>query len=149
MGGATEVADLLGISRQRMLKLRERPDFPDPIGTLAQGDIWDLDEVAAWNRSGLRKSTSGRPTAKSAASTLGGRFLVEDKIDSGGFADVFRAVDKKKSGQIPAMAGIKIVKDVAALDPEAVRRFKRELRMLDEDLSHPHSSPTTEWQPQA
>jgi serine/threonine protein kinase len=141
MGGATEVADLLGISRQRVLKLRERPDFPDPIGSLAQGDIWDLDEVAAWHGSGLRQSTSGRPSAASAASTLGGRFLIEDKIDSGGFADVFRAVDKKKSGQIPAMVAIKIVKDLTALDPEAVRRFKRELRLLDEELAHPHIIP--------
>lgn len=141
MGGATEVADLLGISRQRVLKLRERPDFPDPIATIAQGDIWDLDEVAAWHGSGLRQATSGRPSAASAASTLGGRFLIEGKIDSGGFADVFRAVDKKKSGQIPAMVAIKIVKDITALDPEAVRRFRRELRLLDEELSHPHIIP--------
>ncbi len=141
MGGATEVAELLGISRQRVLKLRERPDFPDPIGTLAQGEIWDLDVVAAWNGSGLRQATSGRPSATSAAGTLGGRFLIEDKIASGGFADVYRAVDKKMSGQIPAVVAIKIVQDVAALDPEAVRRFKRELHMLDEKLSHPHIIP--------
>ncbi|WP_431913282.1 serine/threonine-protein kinase [Micromonospora carbonacea] len=138
IGGAAEVAELLGISRQRVLKLRERPDFPDPIGTLKQGEVWDLDEIAAWNGSGLRQSTSGRPSAEEMAKTLGGRFLLDDKIESGGHADVFRAVDKKKSGDIPAMVAIKILKDLSALDPELVRRFKRELRMLDEELAHPH-----------
>ncbi|WP_271189797.1 serine/threonine-protein kinase [Dactylosporangium matsuzakiense] len=142
MGGATEVAEALGVSRQRLLKLRERADFPDPIGELAQGPIWDLDEVKAWNGSGLRRSTSGRPSAGATAQTLGGRFLVEDKIDSGGFADVFRAVDRKKTGRVPSMAAVKIIKDdLVADDLEAVRRFKRELRMLDGELEHPHIIP--------
>lgn len=142
MGGATEVAELLGVSRQRLLKLRERADFPDPIGELAQGPVWDLDEVTAWNGSGLRRSGSGRPSADAAAQTLGGRFLIEDKIDSGGFADVFRAVDKTKTGRVASMAAVKIIKDdLVTSDPEAVKRFNRELRMLDGELEHPHIIP--------
>ena len=36
LGGVTEVAGLLGVSKQRLAKLRERADFPNPIGELAQ-----------------------------------------------------------------------------------------------------------------
>ncbi len=137
MGGVTEVAEVLGVSRQRLSKLRERPDFPDPIGELAQGLVWDLDAVAAWRRSDSRQSSAGRPPASLAARTLGGRFVLEEKIGSGGFADVFRAADRKQGGRLVA---VKVLHDVAVLDPEAIRRFRRELRLL-ENLEHPHVIP--------
>ena len=47
LDGASEVAGELGVPRQRLRVLRERPEFPDPIGTLAQGPVWDLDAVRA------------------------------------------------------------------------------------------------------
>ena len=134
MGGVTEVAEILGVSRQRLSKLRERPDFPDPIGKLAQGWIWDLDAVVVWNGSSSRVSSPGRPRANVAARTLGGRFALEEKIGRGGFADVYRATDKKQGGQLVA---VKVLHDVAAVQPEAIRRFRRELRLL-EGLDHPH-----------
>lgn len=134
MGGVTEVAELLGVSRQRLSKLRERPDFPDPIGNLAQGAVWDLDVVEAWHGSGSRTSRAGRPKAADAARTLGGRFVLEEKIGQGGFADVYRAADNKQGGQLTA---VKILHDIAMVEPEAIRRFHRELRLL-EGLSHPH-----------
>jgi eukaryotic-like serine/threonine-protein kinase len=134
MGGVTEVADLLGVSRQRLSRLRERPDFPDPIGELAVGPIWDLDAVKEWNGSGSRQSSAGRPSASAAARTLGSRFVLEEKIGFGGFADVFRAADRKQAGRLVA---VKVLQDVAALNQEAVRRFRRELRLL-EGLSHPN-----------
>jgi eukaryotic-like serine/threonine-protein kinase len=134
MGGVTEVAELLGVSRQRLAKLRERPDFPDPIGELAVGPIWDLDAVGAWQGSGSRQSSAGRPSSSAAARTFGGRFVREEKIGSGGFADVFRAADKKQAGRLVA---VKVLQDVAVLNPEAVRRFRRELRLLEE-LDHPN-----------
>jgi serine/threonine protein kinase len=134
MGGVTEVAELLGVSRQRLSKLRERPDFPDPIGNLAQGAVWDLDVVEAWHGAGSRSSRAGRPKAAEAARTLGGRFVLEERIGRGGFADVYRAADNKQGGQLVA---VKVLHDVAMVEPEAIRRFHRELRLL-EALSHPH-----------
>ena len=128
IGGVTEVANLLGVSRQRLLKLRERADFPDPIGELAQGPVWDLEEIASWNGSGLGRSSSGRPRSDVAARTLGGRFVLETPIGQGGFADVYRAVDKKDGGTPVA---VKILRDVESVDPEVIRRFRRELRLLE------------------
>lgn len=134
MGGVTEVAELLGVSRQRLAKLRERLDFPDPIGNLAQGAVWDLDEVEAWHGAGSRPSRAGRPKAADSARRLGGRFVLEEKIGRGGFADVYRAADNKQGGQLVA---VKVLHDVAMVEPEAIRRFHRELRLL-EGLAHPH-----------
>lgn len=134
MGGVTEVAELLGVSRQRLSKLRERPDFPDPIGNLAQGAVWDLDVIEAWHGAGNRSSRAGRPKAADIARTLGGRFVLEEKIGRGGFADVYRAADNKQGGQLVA---VKVLHDVAMVEPEAIRRFHRELRLM-EGLSHPH-----------
>jgi len=38
--GVTEVARLLGVSRQRVSELRGRPGFPEPVAELASGPIW-------------------------------------------------------------------------------------------------------------
>lgn len=141
MGGVSEVAELLGVSRQRVSKLRERPDFPDPLGELAQGPIWDLEAIKRWHGSGLRQASAGRPRAEVAAGTLGGRFVLEEPpIGHGGFADVYRAIDKKQAGRTPALVAVKVLNDVASVDPEAIRRFKRELRLL-EQLEHPNVVP--------
>jgi serine/threonine protein kinase len=141
VGGVTEVAAELGVSRQRMAKLRERPDFPDPLGELAQGPVWDLDAIAQWSHSSLRRS-AGRPSAAATRHTLGGRFVLEEpRIGQGGFADVYRAVDKKMSGRAPSVVAVKILRDVHELDVEVIRRFRRELRLLDEELHHPHVIP--------
>jgi serine/threonine protein kinase len=141
MGGMTEVAELLGVSRQRVAKLRERPDFPDPLGELAQGPVWDLDALQSWNGSGLRQSSAGRPRADVAARTLGGRFVLEEpSIGQGGFADVYRAVDRKQTRPGAPLVAVKLLRDVQSVDPEAIRRFKRELRLL-EQLEHPNVIP--------
>ncbi|OBF19681.1 serine/threonine protein kinase (plasmid) [Mycobacterium kubicae] len=134
LGGMTEVAQLLGVSTQRAAALRDRPDFPDPVGEIAQGPIWDLDVVAGWNGSGLRQTKAGRPKAEVATRTLGGRFLLETPaVGSGGFADVFRATDRK-TGELVA---VKVLRDTASVEPEAIARFKRELKLL-EGLRHPN-----------
>ncbi len=135
MGGVAEVAEILGVSRQRVAKLRDRNDFPDPIGQIAQGPIWDLDEVEAWAGSDLRPST-GRPRAADAARTLGDRFVLEgDRIGHGGFADVYRAQDRKHAGRHATPVAVKILRDVDEVEPEAIRRFQRELRLL-ESIQH-------------
>ncbi|KPN46220.1 serine/threonine protein kinase [Mycobacterium intracellulare subsp. chimaera] len=134
LGGISEVAEELGVSTQRIATLRQRNDFPDAVGEIAQGPIWDLDVVAGWNSSGLRQTKAGRPKSDEKTRTLGGRFLLEHaRIGGGGFADVFRATDRKTS----ELVAVKVLKDTVAVDPEAIKRFRRELRLL-EDLHHPN-----------
>jgi predicted DNA-binding transcriptional regulator AlpA len=49
--GVTEVAELLGISRQRVQQLTERdPDFPAPAETLARGRVWRRSDIEDWAR---------------------------------------------------------------------------------------------------
>lgn len=50
--GASDVARLLGLSRQRVYQLlEEREDFPRPVVELARGSLWRRQEVEAWGRS--------------------------------------------------------------------------------------------------
>lgn len=137
LGGSSEVAQELGVSPSRVTALRMRPDFPDPVGEIALGPIWDLDVIRDWNSSGLRRATAGRPPGDEAVRTLGDRFLREaEPIGSGGFANVYRAVDKKTA----ATVAVKILQDVKMVDPDAIKRFRRELRIM-EGLSHPNVVP--------
>ena len=46
--GAQEIADLLGVSRQRVYQLANLPDFPRPVADLAQGRVWLRADVVAW-----------------------------------------------------------------------------------------------------
>ncbi|MFI6762161.1 hypothetical protein BDK92_6045 [Micromonospora pisi] len=43
-----EVADLLGVSRQRAAILVDRADFPAPIANLTVGRIWSAADVQAY-----------------------------------------------------------------------------------------------------
>lgn len=58
--GATEVADYLNVSRQRVLELRQKnPKFPEPLEQLKSGPVWDKAAIDSflegWDR------TPGRP----------------------------------------------------------------------------------------
>lgn len=59
--GVSEIAKMLGLTRQRVSALSKRADFPSPLATLASGPVWragDLTTFAAgWRRS------PGRPRA--------------------------------------------------------------------------------------
>jgi prophage regulatory protein len=47
--GATDVAHLLGVSRQRVYQLMTSyADFPRPTAELARGSIWSRREIEAW-----------------------------------------------------------------------------------------------------
>jgi prophage regulatory protein len=47
--GATDVASLLGVSRQRVYQLMTSyADFPRPTAELARGSIWSRREIEAW-----------------------------------------------------------------------------------------------------
>jgi len=47
--GAHEINVRLGpVTRQRTYQITSRADFPKPVAKLAQGKVWDRDEVEAW-----------------------------------------------------------------------------------------------------
>lgn len=47
--GAAEIAELLGMSRQRVVFLASHDEgFPRPWRTLRMGRLWDLTDVVAW-----------------------------------------------------------------------------------------------------
>lgn len=48
--GVAEVAELLGVSRQRVHQLVAQTGFPEPVAHLAAGLIWERDEVERWAR---------------------------------------------------------------------------------------------------
>lgn len=45
---AAEIADYLGVSRQRVAVLVDRADFPVPIAHLAVGRIWRTVDIRQW-----------------------------------------------------------------------------------------------------
>jgi predicted DNA-binding transcriptional regulator AlpA len=46
--GVHEIAELLGVSRQRVHQLAATPDFPTPVAELAAGDIWKREDIETW-----------------------------------------------------------------------------------------------------
>lgn len=46
--GTAEVAELLGVSRQRVLQLAQQPGFPEPVAVLKMGQVWGTSSIRAW-----------------------------------------------------------------------------------------------------
>ena len=46
--GAQEIADTLGVSRQRVHQWRSLPGFPPPVMALAMGLVWYWPDVETW-----------------------------------------------------------------------------------------------------
>lgn len=46
--GVAEIADLLGVTRQRAWQLSRHADFPVPAAVLTAGTIWWGKDVRAW-----------------------------------------------------------------------------------------------------
>lgn len=46
--GAHEVAQMLGVSRQRVFQLAARDDFPRPVAVLKATRVWRTEDVLAW-----------------------------------------------------------------------------------------------------
>jgi predicted DNA-binding transcriptional regulator AlpA len=64
LAGVHEVAELLGVSRQRVYKLMEqRPDFPTPTAVLRGGSVWEAAEIVRWAAANPRRP--GRPRSGS------------------------------------------------------------------------------------
>ncbi|BCY08934.1 AlpA family transcriptional regulator [Actinoplanes sp. L3-i22] len=91
--GSREIAERLGLCRQRVQQLAERADFPAPYQELRMGRIWWQSEVETWIRgwrSGVVLSVPGddgavRDLAERLADHLADRgcaFIESDQIDS-------------------------------------------------------------------
>ncbi len=48
--GLSEIAKMIGLTRQRVDQLVRLPDFPEPDAVLAAGRIWRREDVEAWAR---------------------------------------------------------------------------------------------------
>ncbi|HCB06273.1 MAG TPA: DNA-binding protein [Nocardioides sp.] len=48
--GATEIAEMLGISTQRVSQLAVKETFPVPVAVLAAGRVWLRTDVEKWAR---------------------------------------------------------------------------------------------------
>jgi predicted DNA-binding transcriptional regulator AlpA len=46
--GASEIAALLGVTRQRVNQLSKQPDFPAPVARLGSGAVWRTEDVQRW-----------------------------------------------------------------------------------------------------
>jgi len=63
--GVSEIAELLGVSRQRVNQLIAGEDFPRPVSRLAAGPVFTTASIEAFQKRWTRKS--GRPWHKAAA----------------------------------------------------------------------------------
>lgn len=59
--GTAEAATVLGVLKQRIHTLRKRPDFPQPIVTLAATPIWDKAALLTF-KEGWKKPTTQEVT---------------------------------------------------------------------------------------
>lgn len=48
--GASEIAERLGVTRQRAHVITHTKGFPEPYDTLAMGSVWRIEDVEAWIR---------------------------------------------------------------------------------------------------
>lgn len=44
--GAAEIADYLGVSRQRVTQLEHLKKFPAPVARLKMGAVWHAEDIA-------------------------------------------------------------------------------------------------------
>lgn len=59
--GLTEIAEYLGVSRQRVHQLTHSPGFPEPVARLSAGHIWTREDVEAWARDSGRVQSADSP----------------------------------------------------------------------------------------
>jgi predicted DNA-binding transcriptional regulator AlpA len=57
--GVTEIAELLGLSRQRCDQLSRMKGFPDPVAELSSGRVWNTDDVERWAQEAGRQRSEG------------------------------------------------------------------------------------------
>lgn len=59
LGGVTDFADMLGLSRQRAWNITQRSDFPEPVVQMKTGPVWLRSQLETWAATHDRKP--GRP----------------------------------------------------------------------------------------
>ncbi len=57
--GVAEVAELLGVSTQRVDQLTKTAGFPAPEATLSAGRIWQREDIEEWARATGRLQDGG------------------------------------------------------------------------------------------
>lgn len=65
--GVTEIAALLGVTRQRASEVQNRAGFPSPVARLKSGPVWTLASISRFVETWERRA--GRPAAPKAGST--------------------------------------------------------------------------------
>lgn len=60
LASLSEIADLLGVTKRTAQRYIDRPDFPEPLGTVAVARIWRRADIEAWGKATLPLQT-GRP----------------------------------------------------------------------------------------
>lgn len=58
--GVHEIAEVLGVSKQRVHQLAAVADFPRPVAVLNAGSIWDHADIDRW-RTKMRPTTAATP----------------------------------------------------------------------------------------
>lgn len=66
--GLHEVAEFLGVSKQRVAELRGRPGFPAPVAELAAGPVWTVSSLSRFLSEWPRRP--GRPRTRPAAKAV-------------------------------------------------------------------------------
>jgi len=62
--GAKEACEILGVSRQRLQYLSERPDFPRPVAVLSLGRVWETEAIREYaRRTGRLADEDDKPEA--------------------------------------------------------------------------------------
>jgi transcriptional regulator with XRE-family HTH domain len=74
LAGLAEVAELLGVSRERVRQLRAEPGFPEPVAELQATPLWRRSDVATWD-AGRPRRPGRRP----------------EKLDDAALADIARS----------------------------------------------------------
>lgn len=64
LAGVAEVAEMLGVSKQTVVKYAARADFPEPLDRLAAGPVWRRADVEEWAKRTL-PLPPGRPRSDS------------------------------------------------------------------------------------
>ncbi|HEY6252673.1 MAG TPA: AAA family ATPase [Candidatus Angelobacter sp.] len=74
--GASEVAELLNVSKQTLVNWRAKGDFPEPVADLKSGPVWDQGDVLRWAQQKdiktLPKATQSRAQVVAVTNMKGG-----------------------------------------------------------------------------
>ncbi len=99
LAGAQELAQKLGVSRQRFYELMKRKDFPKPVVDLAAGPVWLAESVnhfmENWERKPGRPRKAGppKPSAKELMTAL------KASVETGKLEVEHRVAKRRQTGE--------------------------------------------------